>query len=243
MCVSTCISAQNFGVGVTSAPEIHRLHYPSLNSFISSYNEYNKTNAKLLPKNQIAWRTGADFFLSFLYVGLHYTHNNYVFSEIELTPYKKRYMDLDIRYYNCNIGFNFFKENVGILPYIATGLNRLDFNTYIKYYNSYNSYGQHWADGFYSGMNVIGGWGVKVFYVYKMLYVTAGYSRMGSIFPEHMHDFDPQKMDEATKYDVYLASDWGEYNTVPHYEYNKGYVSSYIKTAAYNLSIGFLIYQ
>jgi len=238
----TMLNAQQAGVAIFAAPAFTKVKYNDFNTFAESYNTVNGYSLKGFSKMSIGFLTGADLFIGPGYFGLYYNKLNESADPVALNDISERQFDLKLRSWWANIGANIGRGPISLSPYVVCGMNYLDLDAYINYYDKYKSYGNYKLDGTYSGTNMLFGFGLKANVFYKIFFASVGFSKLYSVFPTaSIHDFgskgDPVYGGGYTD----IATDWATFTSGNSWDYTGKYMSSSNKQFIIQLSAGIFI--
>ncbi len=232
---------QQAGLTVYAIPTLTNVKYADFNTFADGYNAVNGTNLEL-PKFGIGFSTGAEVYYDFFYFGFNYNKLTLSPDPITISNFSKRNFDLKLTSYISNVGWNIGFKAFSVTPYMICGMNYVDLDTYITYFEDYKSYGNYKLDGTYSGTNILYGFGLKANYFYKIFFASVGFSRMYSIFPTaSIHDFgakgDPVLGGGYTD----IGTDWATYTSGNSWDYTGKFMSSANKQFMFQLTAGIFI--
>ena len=241
--VFSAAKAQQAGLSIYAIPTFTNVKYTDFNTFATGYNTVNNSNLAL-PKWGVGFATGMDFYYSFFYFGLNYNSLNLNANPIALSDFSDRHFDLKLKSYIANIGWNIGRGSFGINPYMICGMNYLDLDAYITYFDKYKSYGNYKIDGTYSGTNMLFGFGFKVNYFYKIFFASLGFSKIYSVFPTaSIHDFGAKGDITAGGGYTDIGTDWATYTSGNSWDYTGKFMSSSNKQFMIQLTAGIFLGQ
>lgn len=234
-------NAQQMGITLFAAPTVNIVKYNDFNTFAEGYNKVNNSDLSL-PKMGVGFSTGAEFYYDFFYFAFYYNKLNLSTKPIVLSDFSERNIDLGMKSYISNIGFNFGKGPFSVSPFAICGINDVDLDAYVNYFGDYKTYGNYKLDGVYSGRNMLFGFGLKANFFYKMAFASLGFSKTYSVFPTaSIHDFgekgDPVFGGGYTD----IGTDWATYSSGNSWEYTGKYMSSANKQFIIQLTVGLFI--
>lgn len=240
--------SQDIGFTLNGGPMFVWTKYKTFNTFVDSYNEVNGAELKGFNNPKSAFYKGGDLYFNGLgsgnfgmFIGMGYSNITMSTDPIVINAVTKRHFDLRLRDYLFNAGWIIGAHGSGICPYITIGLNDMDIDAYMMYFDKYKSYGTYGLDGTYSSFNMLFGFGIKANIAISPAYLSIGVSKLYTVMPNPwMWDWESIDKTDHGGWDM-IGTDWASYTSNPTYDYTGEYVTPAHKQLLVQLSLGFYL--
>jgi hypothetical protein len=178
----TITIALHYGMNAQSAMLVGNFGYKAGPTFYKGFSRlatnYNLTNPNnKTPLSKMGMSTGSWYSVDVVTMGMYlsfYHHNTTAKAISEISDYKTRQFELNYKVWGVDFGGGYLKDNIGLVGYAGIYFGMANITASYKYFDGYKSIGAEGSNGIYHGFGFSGSVGVKTFYMYKMIGLTAG---------------------------------------------------------------------